>query len=41
MFNIIGKDPYATRLAVWLTLAILVVFIALANALGRMTLTWS
>jgi hypothetical protein len=40
MFNT-GKDPYATRLAMWLTLATLAVFAALANALSRMTLTWS
>jgi len=35
------KDSYAAGLALWLAAATIVVFLTLANALDRMSLTWS
>ena len=40
MFNF-EKDSYAAGLALWLAVTTIVVFLALANALERMSLTWS
>ena len=40
MFNF-ERHSYAAGLAFWLAAATIVVFLALANALERMSLTWS
>ena len=39
MFNF-ERHSYAAGLAFWLAVATIVVFLALANALERMSLTW-